>query len=369
MNNLVSASYSSIANRLMSSNISKFKMTLLALVFFPSFILSGCGEPLTLEQMLPDSAGMTNEIYIFCNHETWNDTVGRYVNAELTKPLNNLPQPEAQFTLFQFDIDGATKARMSHRNIIEIEINDRNENKKTRIVKSKDVWAKGQLLYKFKGQNEKDILALMEVEIPFIIEEIKKKELERYRLRFASKPNLTIQRKLKEERGINLTVPHKLNLQENREGFAWLEAKGLGPEGKRVLHQGIFVYHYPYTDDSTFTYDFLIAKRDEVLKANVPGSSDDQYLETLILPGKKPTITEFDYNGEYAIEMRGEFSMHNGFMGGPFVSITTFDKANGRIVTVEGYCYAPLLKKRDFLTEMEAVVYSTTFDPLNVQGQ
>ena len=32
-----------------------------------------------------------------------------------------------------------------------------------------------------------------------------------------------------------------------------------------------------------------------------------------------------------------------------------------RIVTVEGYCYAPLLKKRDHLREMEAVVYSLQF--------
>ena len=40
--------------------------------------------------------------------------------------------------------------------------------------------------------------------------------------------------------------------------------------------------------------------------------------------------------------------MHNGFMGGPFISLTTYDENRNRLVTVDGYCYVPQLKKEIF---------------------
>jgi hypothetical protein len=346
-----------------------WKLRLVMFVIFPLSLLASCGEPLTLEQMLPVSVGQTNEIYVFCDSKTWKDTVGGYLNSALTKKIDHLTEPEQQFTITQFELASADKARMTHRNVIKVEINDRNENKTPRLVRSKDEWAKGQLLYSFKGPNSEKVMEIMQIELPGIIDEIKKKEMERFHQKFVDKPNKSAQRKLKSERGINLIVPNKLNLQYNREHFAWMEARGQGPEGKKVLHQGVFVYHYPYTNDSTFSYDFLIEKRNEMLKAHVQGGTKGSYLTTITEEGRQPEIKEINFNGEYAIEMKGLFDMKNGFMGGPFVSVTTFDKANGRIVTVEGYCYSPSLNQRDHLHEMEAVIYSATFDAMNEQGQ
>ena len=35
----------------------------------------------------------------------------------------------------------------------------------------------------------------------------------------------------------------------------------------------LIVYTFPYTDPNTFTEEYLVAKRDSVLKANLPGRS------------------------------------------------------------------------------------------------
>lgn len=343
------------------------RLPIITLVLFTAFLFHSCTSS-DSETYTPDYAGSVNEIYIFCESSIWNDTIGSYLRDELQQDLTNMPQPEERFTLFQFDPDAMNKSRRTHRNIIEVEINDRNENKETRLVRNHDFWAKTQLRYKFKGQQTEKVLALIRAELPGIIDEINTLEIERYHKKFKERPNTSAQRKLKEERGINLTIPKKLMLQDNTENFAWMEARGLGPEGKRVLHQGVFVYHYPYVDTNTFTYEYLINKRNEVLKRNVPGATDDQYLTTLMIPGDEPEIREINFNGEFAIEMRGQYTMRNGYMGGPFVSVTTLDRANNQIVTVEGYCYAPLMKKRDYLKEMEAVVYSTTFERKEQKG-
>jgi hypothetical protein len=58
--------------------------------------------------------------------------------------------------------------------------------------------------------------------------------------------------------------------------------------------------------------------------------------------------------------------MENAFMGGPFVSVTTYDERRGMIVTVEGFVFAPKFDKREYLREVEACVksmhYITTKD-------
>jgi len=53
--------------------------------------------------------------------------------------------------------------------------------------------------------------------------------------------------------------------------------------------------------------------------------------------------------------------MENDFMGGPFFSMTMYDEPNQRIVTVEGYAYAPYFDKREYIREVEAVVKSLKF--------
>ncbi len=326
-------------------------------------VLSSCEEPTDEEllSLLPEAAGGVNEIYVFCTNRLWEDTIGGSLRELLEEPLTNLPQPEKKFTLFQFDPDAMNKARLTHRNIIEVTINDRNENKKPKLVRSADVWSRGQLMYDFKGPDINTVLALIKAELPAVVREIEQKEIERLHARFDERANTNAMRKIARERGIQLKLPHKLTLHENRKDFAWLESRGTDPQGLRVIHQGVFVYHYPYVHDSVFKYESLIKKRNEVLKVNVPGSSDNQYLTTQMLPGEEPSMKEINYNGQYAVEMRGQFTMHNGFMGGPFMSITTVDTINQQVVTVEGYCYAPQLEKRDYLKEMEAVVYSTSF--------
>ncbi len=53
-------------------------------------------------------------------------------------------------------------------------------------------------------------------------------------------------------------------------------------------------------------------------------------------------------------------------MGGPFISLSTFDKERNRIVTVEGFVYAPKFDKRNYLRQVEAILYTLDFVNGNV---
>lgn len=45
-------------------------------------------------------------------------------------------------------------------------------------------------------------------------------------------------------------------------------------------------------------------------------------------------------------------------MAGPFLNYTILDEANNRLIIVEGFTYAPSIKKRAFVFELEAIAKS-----------
>ncbi len=48
-------------------------------------------------------------------------------------------------------------------------------------------------------------------------------------------------------------------------------------------------------------------------------------------------------------------------MGGPFVTLVTYDEVNNRTVMIEGFVYAPKEDKRELLRQVEALIYTITF--------
>jgi hypothetical protein len=78
-----------------------------------------------------------------------------------------------------------------------------------------------------------------------------------------------------------------------------------------------------------------------------------------------PSYEEVEFDGHFALEVRGLWKMENDFMGGPFYSLTIVDEARGRLITVEGYAYAPYFDKRPYIREVEGVVRRSTLLPLN----
>ena len=60
-------------------------------------------------------------------------------------------------------------------------------------------------------------------------------------------------------------------------------------------------------------------------------------------------------------EMRGLWTLENGFMGGPFINLVTRDDVNDRFVMLDGFVYAPNDDKRELLRQLEAIIYTISF--------
>ena len=62
--------------------------------------------------------------------------------------------------------------------------------------------------------------------------------------------------------------------------------------------------------------------------------------------------------GRRMMVCRGLWSMKGDAMGGPFVSHSVVDSASRRIVVAEAFVYAPGMKKRNLLRQVEAALYT-----------
>jgi hypothetical protein len=104
----------------------------------------------------------------------------------------------------------------------------------------------------------------------------------------------------------------------------------------------------------------ILSFRDVMTEEYIPGPSEGSYMITAI--EYAPIITDrIDFNGLFAVETRSLWRLENDFMGGPFVNYTFVDERSNKVVTIDGYVYAPNKPKRDLLIQMEAIAHSIKF--------
>jgi hypothetical protein len=120
---------------------------------------------------------------------------------------------------------------------------------------------------------------------------------------------------------------------------------------------GIYSYYEKYSSPDQFTKEYIIDKRNRVMKRHVQGPDDAEgnmsYITTDSAQNVPISIKETTINGQHAIETRGWYTMVNGFYGGPFVSYTIYSEKLNRVITIEGVVHAPNRAVARYLREVE----------------
>ena len=150
--------------------------------------------------------------------------------------------------------------------------------------------------------------------------------------------------------GGTMHFPVGYDLKKTTDDFMWIA------DEKQYTIQGVFVYKYPVTDGEPFTVEKMVARRNEFLKDNVPGMFANTYMTTseFITPGVK----FLKYKGIDFAEMRGLWEVYNDYMGGPFVSHSFYSRDGKEIIVLESWVYAAKYDKRQYLRQVESLLYS-----------
>jgi hypothetical protein len=300
---------------------------------------------------MPNVTGKAYEVIVVMEEEHWKGEPGETIKDFLGRDMESLPQEEPLFDLIQIPPRAFNDIFKTHRNLVFADIST--DKRETKVTLRRDVYAKPQVVIRIEAPSRSEFVkAFLKNADP-----IEKQLLEAERARIISNYRrfeaTTIGMKLREEHGMSLIVPRPFNWDVTGEDFIWISSES------RKTSQGILVWFYPYTDTLDFSKDQLITRRNEVLKKNVPGSLPGSYMTT----EERVDVehTSFEMKGRYFASLKGLWRAEGDFMAGPFTSLSTYDEKRGRIVTVEGYVYAPDDEKRNLLRQVEAILYTLQF--------
>jgi len=319
--------------------------TVTILLAMISFLLFSCRNDSNMQKKITGKAG---ELVVVVPKETWEGKVGEAMKKVLMQPQVSLPQEEPIFNVIDVPPKAFKEIFKTTRNIINVRISPTLDSAK--IEFKKDVWAWPQAVVNIQAQSPESFIDLFNKNSDKIVSYILKAERNRLQMNYAKYTDQAIKKTLLKKFNIQLNIPNGFVIADEQDNFIWMRYDT--PE----ITQGIAVYTFPYTSDSTFTTGYLLSKRDSALEKNIEGPTRKSYMTTEHqIP---PTFNIFEFKNNYAAEMRGLWRMENDFMGGPFVNLSVLDISNNRVIMLDGFVYAPRFDKRNYLRQVEAIIYS-----------
>lgn len=309
-----------------------------------------CSKRRNNTPMMKNVTGKAGELVVVMRSDYWKGEAGKATQDLLAQPQLVLPQDEPLFDLISIpheafvDIFKTTRALL----IVKISPSEKNE-----LYFNDDVHAYLQSTVTITAQSQNKYMELLNQNSSKILGYYLQGERKRLAYNYSRYNDKAISDRTKEKFNLNVTIPPGFIIAKETSDFLWLRYET--PE----ISQGILIYSFPYESDSTFTEKYLVAKRNIFTRDHVPGPTPGSYMATENEIPKLFNLTRKE--GNYAAETRGLWRLENDFMGGPFVNLAILDLLNNRVLVLDGFVYAPSKDKRNYLRQLEAMIYSAEF--------
>lgn len=319
------------------------RKTLLTLLL-GAVVLAGC----TKENLFPVASGRPYEVLVVMDSVEWNAPHGRALFDVLDTDVPMLPQSERSFRISQAERKDFDRVLNIFRNIIIVNIDER-QFTKTKMKFTRDKYAMEQIVLTINSPSREEFRVFCTDHREEIVDFLVKMEMNRLVVELKKKFSKKTFDLAKQIFGCEMYAPDELTSYKKGKDFLWTTnntATGL---------ESIVMYSFPYDGPESFNKQYLCAKRDSVMKVNLPGEKPGMYMQTDTLC---TVVKPIAVHGKYAMEMRGLWFMRNDCMGGPYVSHARVDTEANRVVVVEGFVYAPEKMKRGLIRRLEGSLYT-----------
>ena len=319
----------------------KFLVFALVAVFAAS-----CND--TSELVKQNVGGKAGEIIIVANKAEWESEPGSELRSILATPYPYLPQSEPSYTLINIPHKSFTSLFEYHRNIIILKVDPE---LKAEFKAVEDVWAAPQTVIMITAPTKEEVTKVIADNAEQLFNIINQAERNRIMRNSKRYEDVALRQFVADKFGGSPYFPKGYSLKKQTDNFVWISYE------TTYINLGIFVYRIPYKDETSVQLEQLMAATNDIMQENVPGMVDNSYMtiSSEILPG----LGVMKYKNRNFVEMRGLWEVKNDFMGGPFVIHAFYDKNDPKsIIVVEGFVYAPRYDKRDYIRQVESILYS-----------
>ena len=335
------------------------------------WLFSACGTGEFNSESLPEAVGSPGELIVVCDEQVWTGAAGLEIRKTYGSEQVGLPQAEPWFRIIRFDESKFNTITRKYRTILLVSTLE-NDSKTSRyirdllgergqedrlndstfvFVESADRWARGQQVLYLIGKDDASLARAVVRKRSEMLAYLRQKELNRVMAGIKAKPrHKALESLIKDSLGLKITLPKSYQLRVAENNFVWVSRE----DADKTL--SLLLSTRPYVQESDFSAAAVLAYKDSLTRARVPGPLKGSWYTTEYLAPPDTFISSFA--GEYALFQRGLWRVENDFMGGPFVHLTAYDAKRGLLVELEGFVYYPKEKKRELLRELEAIIGS-----------
>lgn len=315
------------------------------------FILASCSENTSKN---PNSTGRSSEIIVVCSKQKWNGPVGDTIRRALMQSMEGLPEAEPEYTLINIPEKDFSKILQSHRNVLVVDI--KAGVKRSKIETLGNIWSHPQRVIKVLASSDTAFFNLFAQHSEAIKELFDQNERARFSAQNALARNAAVEKILEDEFGIKMIISKDFCQVKKTKDFVWLRSVATTAE----LSFGLMIYTYPYKDTAQMNPAEVLASRDRYTKLYFPGSIEGSY--ALTEREEYPPVTrKILFKNMLALETRGLWKTKGDILGGPFINFTIVDAPRQRIVVLDGYVYYPNKSKRNYIRQLESIIWGAEF--------
>ena len=296
------------------------------------------------QKVLRGANGRINNLLIVMKNSEWQNEIGDELRKIVAEPVLGLPQPEAQFEVSQISMENFGSMFRASRSILNISIANENS-----FTVATDVYAAPQKIITITGKNKEELINEIQRNSSKLISEFKKSDLRAIQKKIFKKYWDPVKIETFNKQGYSLKIPRNYRKVEDNGEFVWYRYHLNGGNSMELI-----AYSVPITSEDDVNGNNIVLIRDAIGEKYIPGGIEGSHM----IPEEAytPHIFEVQLAGKKAFETRGKWEVKGEFMAGPFLSYSVIDKANNRLVIVEGLTYAPSINKRDYMFELEAIL-------------
>ena len=340
----------------MRNFIKTFAVAVVAILF-----MGGCKSLFTLTNSGETATGTPYELVLVCPQAEWQSELGDTLKAVLKQPVKELMQYEPMFDVMRILPNNFKSLTERHRNIVVVDVNP--SFAEPNIEVAYDKTAAPQIFITLKGADTQNLAKYVSDNrdnILYVLEKAERDRTVNYSRAYFSQ---YFRDEIYNKFGMDLPLPDNYKLRTTSDDMIWISQEF------PMASQGFFIYKYPYEGKQSLTPEALVKARNR-FASRIPGPADGSYMSTV---DEIPNDDGTDYipftpesralliGDRTWIEMVGLWDVENYFMGGPYVSYTTVNKATNEVVTIDCYVYYPKTKKRNMLRALQHLVYLVDF--------
>ncbi len=336
-------------------------------------LLTSCNEK-NKSEYLPKATGKPGEIVLIVDSIQWKGKLGSELKNIFRAPVPGLPQDEPMFTVIWAHPERNMRLLTQLKNIVYVFTLDQNTRGSRRLREGispetlkriqqdtsfflstiKDEFAKGQEVMYLFSATEENLIQQLKKNGQKIIDYFNNLEKERLSKNLFNKQSTEgVTASLRREQKIEISIPSTYKLADKQQDFIWL--RKIEPD----TDKDIFITWKPYESEYQFLPDSIIAWRDATAKKYLFEDPKNP-ISYLVIEREDADVSskQVSVNNHFAMEIRGLWRTNNRTMGGPFLGYAIADEPQGLIYYIEGFAYAPGKDKREFMRELETILWS-----------